>query len=140
MTVDIGSTFPLYCSSKGRAVLAAYPADVAARMLPDRLDPLTEKTVITRDGILALSLTELEVAAVIGAEGRIGGFTVLNDWSARDIQRKELRIGLGPTKAKDFATSLGPVLVTADEFDGIGILANWVGPPRRSVSRPAGGA
>jgi 2-keto-4-pentenoate hydratase/2-oxohepta-3-ene-1,7-dioic acid hydratase in catechol pathway len=61
---------------------------------------------------------ELEVAAVIGAEGRIGGFTVLNDWSARDIQRKELRIGLGPAKAKDFATSLGPVLVTADEFDG----------------------
>jgi fumarylacetoacetate (FAA) hydrolase len=61
---------------------------------------------------------ELEVAAVIGAEGRIGGFTVLNDWSARDIQRKEMRIGLGPAKAKDFATSLGPVLVTADEFDG----------------------
>src|SRR3984885_5590686 len=61
---------------------------------------------------------ELEVAAVIGAEGRIGGFTVLNDWSARDIQRKEMRIGLGPAKAKDFATSMGPVLVTADEFDG----------------------
>src|SRR5882724_6909769 len=46
---------------------------------------------------------ELEVAAVIGTEGRIGGFTVLNDWSARDIQRKEMRIGLGPAKAKDFA-------------------------------------
>jgi fumarylacetoacetate (FAA) hydrolase len=61
---------------------------------------------------------ELEVAAVIGAAGRIGGFTVLNDWSARDIQRKEMRIGLGPAKAKDFATSMGPVLVTADEFDG----------------------
>jgi fumarylacetoacetate (FAA) hydrolase len=159
---------------------------------------------------------ELEVAAVIGAEGRIGGFTVLNDWSARDIQRKEMRIGLGPAKAKDFATSMGPVLVTADEFDGsaavmtarvngeersrgnladlhyswadilaqaarntelrpgdvigsgtvgtgcilehndgrwllpgdtvelqvdgIGILANRVGPPRRSVSQPAAGA
>jgi DNA-binding IclR family transcriptional regulator len=54
VTVDIGSTFPLYASSKGRAILAAYPPDVAARMLPDRLDPLTEKTVITRDGILAL--------------------------------------------------------------------------------------
>jgi DNA-binding IclR family transcriptional regulator len=54
VTVDIGGTFPLYASSKGRAVLAAYPSDVAARMLPDRLDPLTEKTVITRDGILAL--------------------------------------------------------------------------------------
>jgi fumarylacetoacetate (FAA) hydrolase len=61
---------------------------------------------------------ELEVAAVIGAEGRIAGFTVMNDWSARDIQRKEMRVGLGPAKAKDFATSLGPVLVTPDEFDG----------------------
>ena len=42
----------------------------------------------------------------------------MNDWSARDIQRKEMRVGLGPAKAKDFATSFGPVLVTADEFDG----------------------
>jgi fumarylacetoacetate (FAA) hydrolase len=61
---------------------------------------------------------ELECAAVIGAEGRIAGFTVLNDWSARDVQRQEMRVGLGPAKGKDFATSLGPVLVTADEFDG----------------------
>ena len=61
---------------------------------------------------------ELECAAVIGAEGRIGGFTVLNDWSARDLQRHEMRVGLGPAKGKDFATSLGPVLVTTDEFDG----------------------
>ena len=63
---------------------------------------------------------ELEVAAVIGAEGRIGGFTVMNDWSARDVQAKEMRVGLGPAKGKDFATSLGPVLVTADELDGGG--------------------
>jgi fumarylacetoacetate (FAA) hydrolase len=61
---------------------------------------------------------ELEVAAVIGAGGRIAGFTVMNDWSARDLQRKEVRVGLGPAKGKDFATSLGPVLVTVDEFDG----------------------
>ena len=61
---------------------------------------------------------ELEAAAVIGAGGRIAGFTVLNDWSARDLQREETRIGLGPAKGKDFATSLGPVLVTVDEFDG----------------------
>jgi fumarylacetoacetate (FAA) hydrolase len=52
---------------------------------------------------------ELEIAAVIGADGAIGGFTVMNDWSARD---------LGPAKGKDFATSLGPVVVTPDEFDG----------------------
>jgi fumarylacetoacetate (FAA) hydrolase len=61
---------------------------------------------------------ELECAAVIGGEGRIGGFTVLNDWSARDVQRVEMRVGLGPAKGKDFATSLGPVVVTPDEFDG----------------------
>src|SRR5919201_616104 len=61
---------------------------------------------------------ELEVAVVIGKDGGIGGFTVMNDWSARDAQRKEMRVGLGPSKGKDFATSLGPVVVTPDEFDG----------------------
>jgi fumarylacetoacetate (FAA) hydrolase len=61
---------------------------------------------------------ELECAAVIGAEGQIGGFTVMNDWSARDVQLQEMRVGLGPAKGKDFATSLGPILVTPDEFDG----------------------
>src|SRR5207244_7944114 len=61
---------------------------------------------------------ELEVAAVIGAEGKIGGFTIMNDWSARDLQRAEMKVGLGPSKGKDFATSLGPVVVTPDEFDG----------------------
>jgi fumarylacetoacetate (FAA) hydrolase len=59
---------------------------------------------------------ELELAAVIGADGRIGGFTIMNDWSARDLQRAEMKVGLGPAKGKDFATSLGPVLVTADEL------------------------
>jgi fumarylacetoacetate (FAA) hydrolase len=62
---------------------------------------------------------ELEVGAVVGAEGVIGGFTVMNDWSARDLQRREMRIGLGPAKGKDFATSLGPVLVTPDELGNL---------------------
>ena len=61
---------------------------------------------------------ELECAAMIGADVAIGGFTVLNDWSARDVQRAEMRVGLGPAKGKDFATSIGPVVVTRDEFDG----------------------
>jgi fumarylacetoacetate (FAA) hydrolase len=61
---------------------------------------------------------ELEVAAVIGANGEIGGFTIMNDWSARDLQRREVKVGLGPAKGKDFATSLGPVVVTPDELDG----------------------
>jgi fumarylacetoacetate (FAA) hydrolase len=69
---------------------------------------------------------ELEVAAVIGrggrdltpdeAEAHIFGYTLMNDWSARDVQLKEMRVGLGPAKGKDFATSLGPCLVTADEL------------------------
>src|SRR5258705_4760266 len=61
---------------------------------------------------------ELECAAIIGAAGKIGGFTVLNDWSARDLQRTEMRVGLGPAKGKDFATSIRPVGITPDEFHG----------------------
>jgi fumarylacetoacetate (FAA) hydrolase len=63
---------------------------------------------------------ELEVAVVIGANGTIGGFTIMNDWSARDLQRAEMKVGLGPAKGKDFATSIGPFVVTPDEFDGTG--------------------
>jgi fumarylacetoacetate (FAA) hydrolase len=58
---------------------------------------------------------ELEIAAVIGSEGQIAAFTLLNDWSARDLQGREMAVGLGPAKGKDFATSLGPWLLTADE-------------------------
>jgi fumarylacetoacetate (FAA) hydrolase len=63
---------------------------------------------------------ELEIAAVVDGSGEIAGFTLMNDWSARDIQRREMTVGLGPAKGKDFATSLGPFLVTPDEltFDG----------------------
>ncbi|MER5439427.1 fumarylacetoacetate hydrolase family protein [Streptomyces sp. NPDC002790] len=70
---------------------------------------------------------ELEVAAVIGREGRdltptqarehIVGYTVFNDWSARDLQSAEMKVGLGPCKGKDTATTLGPHLVTADELE-----------------------
>jgi len=70
---------------------------------------------------------ELEVAAVIGrqcgdvkaedADEVIAGYTILNDWSLRDLQREEVKVGLGPAKGKDFATSLGPFLVTPDELE-----------------------
>lgn len=69
---------------------------------------------------------ELEMACVIGKEGKdipvseaeeyIFGYTIMNDWSARDIQAKEVKVGLGPAKGKDFATSLGPYLVTKKEL------------------------
>jgi fumarylacetoacetate (FAA) hydrolase len=61
---------------------------------------------------------ELEVAAIVGAAQQIAGFTIMNDWSARDLQRSEMRVGLGPAKGKDFATSLGPIVVTVDAFPG----------------------
>ena len=70
---------------------------------------------------------ELEVAAVIGREGRhlapeqarehIAGYTIFNDWSARDLQAREMKVNLGPAKGKDTATTLGPWLVTADELE-----------------------
>jgi len=70
---------------------------------------------------------ELELGVIIGQQGRnipvaeaddyIAGFTIINDWSARDLQRREMKIGLGPAKGKDFATSVGPYLVTPDELE-----------------------
>ncbi|WP_020125796.1 fumarylacetoacetate hydrolase family protein [Streptomyces sp. 303MFCol5.2] len=70
---------------------------------------------------------ELEVAAVVGREGRdltperardhIVGYTVFNDWSARDLQSREMQVRLGPCKGKDTAATLGPYLVTADELE-----------------------
>jgi fumarylacetoacetate (FAA) hydrolase len=70
---------------------------------------------------------ELEVAAVLvgeavdpspsEAEALIGGFCLLNDFSLRDAQRTEMAVGLGPAKGKDFATGLGPWLVTPDELE-----------------------
>ena len=76
---------------------------------------------------------ELEFAVVIGREGRdipvgragdhIAGYTILCDWSARDLQEREMRQGLGPAKGKDTATTLGPYLVTPDECDGARDLA-----------------
>ncbi|MEU5265851.1 fumarylacetoacetate hydrolase family protein [Amycolatopsis sp. NPDC021455] len=59
---------------------------------------------------------ELEVAAVLGPDA-IFGYTILNDWSARDLQRREMKVNLGPAKGKDSATTLGPWLVTADELE-----------------------
>lgn len=70
---------------------------------------------------------ELEVAVVVGAPGtslsvdgardHLFGYTIMNDWSARDLQSREMQVRLGPAKGKDFATTLGPWIVTADELD-----------------------
>lgn len=75
---------------------------------------------------------ELELACVIGRQGKdiserhaedyIAGYTIMNDFSARDIQFQEMACRLGPAKGKDFATALGPCLVTPDEIADLGAL------------------
>ena len=82
-------------------------------------------TIHAPQGCLELDY-ELEVAAIIDtpgidlpaerAEEVIGGFTIFDDWSARDLQREEMALHLGPAKGKDFASSIGPYLVTPDEL------------------------
>lgn len=70
---------------------------------------------------------ELEVAAIVGRDARdvsaddagqyIAGYAIFNDWSARDIQQREMQVGLGPNKGKDFANTLGPWITTPDELE-----------------------
>jgi 2-keto-4-pentenoate hydratase/2-oxohepta-3-ene-1,7-dioic acid hydratase in catechol pathway len=70
---------------------------------------------------------ELEIAVVIGKQGKdidvseaddyIAGYTIFNDFSARDIQMDEMEIGLGPSKGKDFANTFGPYIATSEEID-----------------------
>lgn len=84
---------------------------------------------------------ELELAAIIGKKvsnlkGKelnktIFGFTILNDVSARDLQKDEMRVRLGPSKGKDFCSVLGPVVITADEF-------NYEDPKLKMIARVNG--
>jgi len=84
-----------------------------------------EDTIPYPQGSAALDY-ELEVACVIGEECRdlraedadpyIFGYMIYNDWSARDIQKQEMSVGLGPAKGKDFAQSFGPYLVTPEDL------------------------
>lgn len=85
-----------------------------------------EGTVFVQNDHLDQLDYELEVALVIGKKGRnilardahtyILGYTIMNDFSARRLQMEEMKLNLGPAKGKDFATSMGPWLVTPDEL------------------------
>ncbi|MFT3749103.1 MAG: fumarylacetoacetate hydrolase family protein [Agriterribacter sp.] len=100
--------FPVFYFSNHRAITG--PGDI--RCMPDHLEKLDY---------------ELEAAVVICREGRninaqeadryIGGLMILNDLSARKLQQEEMLLNLGPAKAKDFATAIGPWLVTTDELE-----------------------
>ncbi len=101
--------FPVFYFANHRSVIG--PGDVAVR--PKHLERLDY---------------ELEAAVVVGKRGvdldvqqadeAIFGMTIMNDWSARAMQAEEMKLNLGPAKGKDFATSLGPYLVTIDELAG----------------------
>tara|TARA_Y100001970_G_scaffold147102_1_gene180615 strand:- start:2908 stop:3831 length:924 start_codon:yes stop_codon:yes gene_type:complete len=70
---------------------------------------------------------ELEIAAIIGKKGKnisvdeaddyIMGYTIMNDLSARALQKEEMKLSLGPAKGKDFLTTLGPYIITKDELE-----------------------
>jgi len=100
--------FPVFYFTNHQAVIGPGPMEV----MPEHLKKLDY---------------ELEAAIVIGKQGRnisakdadsyIGGYMVMNDWSARDLQMEEMKLSLGPAKGKDFATAIGPWLVTKDELE-----------------------
>ncbi|MGH7285240.1 MAG: fumarylacetoacetate hydrolase family protein [Polyangiaceae bacterium] len=99
--------FPVFYFTNHQAVIGPGPLHVLPRHL-EKLD------------------FELEAAIVIGKKGRnipanrademIFGLTIMNDFSARTLQMDEMKLNLGPAKGKDFATALGPVIVTMDEL------------------------
>ena len=99
--------FPVFYFTNHQAVIGPGELRVGGRRL-ERLD------------------FELEVAVVVGRETRnptpaeadaaIFGYTIMNDFSARTLQMEEMKLNLGPAKGKDFATAIGPWLVTADEL------------------------
>jgi fumarylacetoacetate (FAA) hydrolase len=84
------------------------------------------KIIVEQDHLKSLDF-ELEAAIVIGKKGKniksseadkyIGGYMVMNDFSARVLQMEEMKLNLGPAKGKDFATTIGPYLVTPDELE-----------------------
>ncbi|MBI2646085.1 MAG: fumarylacetoacetate hydrolase family protein [Deltaproteobacteria bacterium] len=92
------------------------------------------KVSVEKDHLEKLDF-ELEVACVIGKKGKnieskdadryIAGFTIMNDFSARQLQMEEMLLSLGPAKGKDFATALGPWLVTPDELEAYKIKTSF---------------
>ncbi|WP_040167895.1 fumarylacetoacetate hydrolase family protein [Microbacterium gorillae] len=84
-------------------------ADIPMPPFTQRLDFELEVAMIIKDTVRDVPIEE--------AAEHIAGFCLLNDWSARDIQGQEMRVGLGPSKGKDFANTLGPWITTPDELE-----------------------
>jgi fumarylacetoacetate (FAA) hydrolase len=99
--------FPVFYFTNHRAIVGPGEVRVREKHL-DRLDYELEAAVVV--GRTARDLTAQT------ADDAIFGMTIMNDWSARGLQMEEMKLNLGPAKGKDFATSLGPWLVTLDEL------------------------
>jgi len=99
--------FPVTYFTNHQAVTGPGPVEVLEHHL-NRLDYELEVAVVTGRPLKNATLAEADEA--------IFGFMVMNDWSARHLQMEEMKLSLGPCKGKDFATSLGPWLVTCDEL------------------------
>ncbi len=84
-------------------------ADIPMPPFTQRLDFELEVAMIVKHTVRDVPIEE--------AHEHIAGFCLLNDWSARDIQRNEMSVGLGPSKGKDFANTLGPWITTPDELE-----------------------
>lgn len=84
-------------------------ADIPIPPFAQKLDFELEVAAIVKDTVRDVPLEE--------AAEHIAGYCIFNDWSARDIQGKEMRIGVGPSKGKDFANTLGPWITTPEELE-----------------------
>jgi fumarylacetoacetate (FAA) hydrolase len=100
--------FPVTYFTNHQAVVGPGPLEVHEHHL-QRLDYELEIAVVTGRPLRDCTLEEADAA--------IFGYTIMNDWSARYLQMEEMKLSLGPAKGKDFATALGPWLVTKDELD-----------------------
>ena len=99
--------FPVFYFTNHQAVTG--PGDVVVeRLHTEQLDFELEAAIVVGQGGKNLRASE--------ADRSIFGLTIMNDWSARRLQMQEMKLSLGPAKGKDFATSLGPWLVTIDEL------------------------
>ena len=105
---DVWHEMPIYW--KGNADTVFGPEDeIRWPAYTEKLDYELEMSIVIGKQVRGLSVEDAPAA--------IAGYTIFNDWSARDIQMREMALQLGPGLGKDFATSMGPCLVTPDEID-----------------------
>ena len=106
--IEAFDLFPVTYFTNHQAVIGPGPLEVQEHQLA-RLDYELELAVVTG--------RPLKNCTLEAANAAIFGYMIMNDWSARFLQMEEMQLSLGPCKGKDFATGLGPWLVTPEELD-----------------------